>query len=602
MAKRIARQCLSAVLLAAALASASCAGSVVQAPRSAAAAPPTDEDVSAQARPIVDAVVHLRGLAELRPITVHAVDDATFATRFEAELKRTSHWSDGAPEARSPDFRLAFYDTASKSVILRQRLPDWARAATVEQSDVLAHEITHALQDQHFGISQIASIHEADRLLAVRALYEGDAQLVMTAYRAKRQHRSWTHAVLRAGEYAAMSTDLHIRAGLLAPGLSKLPREVRATIGFPYESGLVFASTLFRTGGFALIDRAFGHPPESTADVLEPERYLRGERAALIAPFSEAEPGVPIGEFALSQMLAGLLPPSRYKDARAAVIGWNGARLLRLAGPDGKAREMLLATEWSNERTAAQFEGALPQVGTTGPAASGGAVALAIRREGTSVGIAVGGNAQVQVQRCLHRAQPAEAKAPPFGALTIPPPAVPLGKRLDLRGVVTAATYQSRWLGLTVLVPEGFTAVTTKPEAQLLIVHPGKQPTVGAFVVLEGEEDLPHGVLHRAAIGAVVSSLPGQPRQQTISSGPARTPLGLGTEETWQIETSKGTVFVRSVAVNACDGFAVLMWLEWWSDVHGKESLDGWVRSFARAPEPSPRACADMRRELAEEP
>src|SRR6266850_561468 len=50
---------------------------------------------------------------------------------------------------------------------------------------ILAHEIEHALQDQNFGIPDLAALPDDDVRLARSALYEGDAMAVMTAYGAR---------------------------------------------------------------------------------------------------------------------------------------------------------------------------------------------------------------------------------------------------------------------------------------------------------------------------------------------------------------------------------------------------------------------------------
>src|SRR4030095_462220 len=69
--------------------------------------------------------------------------------------------------------------------VQRFYLADWIELEG--QKPVMAHELTHALQDQHFNLRRFEDWPkgDSDAELAVHALIEGDATLAMTLYMAK---------------------------------------------------------------------------------------------------------------------------------------------------------------------------------------------------------------------------------------------------------------------------------------------------------------------------------------------------------------------------------------------------------------------------------
>lgn len=558
------------------------------------------EDVNAQARSVIAAVVKLRGLTEVRPVETRVVSDARFGELFATKLKKEQRPKDAARGVLTPsESYLGFYDEFSKVIVLRDHVPKWASDAGVQPQDLLAHEVVHALQDQHFGIPETARIDDDDRLLAVQALYEGDAQLVMEAFHAQRQHQSWKRAALFAYEAADLAPEVGIRTGLFSPSLLDLPPARRTTITFPYLSGVAFASALFRAGGFALIDRALAHPPETTADILEPERYFAGEhpkviRALPTPPGSVRGLDAPIGELGLSVFLVTLLSPARTKEAMSAVRGWNGARMTQFSGPTGT----LLASEWKGDGQARRFE-ALLRTAIDSTIPENAREACAIARDGTSVTFACGPDAAPAAKRLLHVADDAPAAEPRFGSLALPPPPVPLSKRADLRGAVVGSRYESRWLGVRGAIPPGFGAESTSPEAQLIIVRRAPSVAVGTFSLFQGT--LRPQQLHSSFVEGVVSATANTTRPIPLSAGPRETPFGAGTQATWRVSIAGKTMFARSVAVDECDGRAAFQWGSLWADGDGANALDAWTASFQPLSPGRLPACDDIRKETAEE-
>jgi len=123
---------------------------------------------------------------------------------------------------------------------------------------VLLHEIFHALQDQQFDLYNLhlQSMNDPDYDMAVSALIEGEAML----------------AVSELMNYDFLS---HARLPEAGPISEDAFRNI-----FLYGEGLRFIQAIREDGGWAAVDRAFQDPPQSTALILNPERYIAGERKA----------------------------------------------------------------------------------------------------------------------------------------------------------------------------------------------------------------------------------------------------------------------------------------------------------------------------------
>ncbi len=218
-----------------------------------------------------------------------------------------------------------------------------------------SHELTHALQDQHFDLGSLGLDRkdQGDRGLAVRALVEGDATLAGTY---------WAQANLTMQELVQM-------AGLASDPaqqavLDGLPAIVREQLMFPYLDGLTFAMRLQQQGGWEKVDAAYRDLPASTEQVLHPEKYLAGEKpidvalpgglAARLGPGWSLAAEDTLGELQLRIWLA---TGGAAVDAKAAAAGWGGDRVGLYRGPDG-AWAIVLATAWDTQEASDRFTGA----------------------------------------------------------------------------------------------------------------------------------------------------------------------------------------------------------------------------------------------------
>lgn len=133
---------------------------------------------------------------------------------------------------------------------------------------VVAHEVVHALQDQHFGLDRLDELSdEPDAAMAFRSLVEGDAVVV--------QER-WAETHLTDEEQEARRQE-EAAVGLEQLGaLEELPSAVVESFLAPYRLGPEFAGGLVAAGGWSALDEALADPPRTVAEVLDPELRARG--------------------------------------------------------------------------------------------------------------------------------------------------------------------------------------------------------------------------------------------------------------------------------------------------------------------------------------
>jgi hypothetical protein len=223
----------------------------------------------------------------------------------------------------------------------------------------LAHELTHALEDQRFDIEPHgASGFLSDRAVADAALREGSATLAMVEY-----------VALTQGGGQELPPEVRRRLleeldELALPASSGLPRYVREGLVFSYAAGAIFVSRLESRGGWAAVDRAFeDDPPLSSEQIMHPGKYeagerpvgvrLRGVRAALPSGARVLARG-DLGEFDTAQLLQDANGRRRSEDAAA---GWGGSALELWRLPGG-GDVLVMAWAWDTSRDAAEFAAA----------------------------------------------------------------------------------------------------------------------------------------------------------------------------------------------------------------------------------------------------
>ena len=224
----------------------------------------------------------------------------------------------------------------------------------VTERITFAHEYDHALQDQNYTVfkDQDGVRDQSDRLLARQAVYEGDATLVMTQWAVK------ALSPQDLAELVALSAD-PATAALLA----RMPPIMRETLLYPYTTGFAYVQRAQSSGGWAAVNKLYERMPESTEQILHPEKYAASE-----APVKVSFPAdlatrlgkgwtVPLedtfGELQMGIWLAAGSPATATSTAAAA--GWGGDRLAVIDGPDG-AWAVVMHTIWDTEQDATEFE------------------------------------------------------------------------------------------------------------------------------------------------------------------------------------------------------------------------------------------------------
>ena len=135
------------------------------------------------------------------------------------------------------------------------------------QKPIMAHELTHALQDQHFDLRRFEHWPkgDSDAEIAAHALIEGDATLAMVLYVSSNPMRALTF-------FKSLGAK-----GVDTKELDQAPRVLRESLLFPYQEGLNWTRELYKQGGWAEVSQAFQTLPQSTEQVMHPEKYFAHE-------------------------------------------------------------------------------------------------------------------------------------------------------------------------------------------------------------------------------------------------------------------------------------------------------------------------------------
>ncbi|GAK53415.1 hypothetical protein U14_04680 [Candidatus Moduliflexus flocculans] len=232
---------------------------------------------------------------------------------------------------------------------------------TMEQI-LLSHELTHALQDQHFDLMSLPleDLRQEDAGSAAKALIEGDAMLVMIDYMLDHQQPG-----LDATQVSGISDNMRawsnhplMRAMMM---MQAMPRYLSDNLMFSYLDGFDFVLAIKQRGGWEAVNKAYADPPRSTEQILHPEKYL-GERdlpvnvelpdcAEILADWQNIEENT-LGEFNIRLLLDGYLPE---QDAIRASAGWGGDRFALYQQKTTKQLQLIWRTVWDSKRDSAEF-------------------------------------------------------------------------------------------------------------------------------------------------------------------------------------------------------------------------------------------------------
>jgi hypothetical protein len=262
-----------------------------------------------------------------------------------------------------------YYDPETKTV----NLLDWVEPG--QQRPVLAHELTHALQDQNFDLLSwtkgpgalptddraltAAVLADDEALEARQAVLEGQAMAVLVDYSLAPSGQTLVNSpqlvdALKEGMLVGTADQVQFHAAPLA---------LKESLTFPYRFGLDFVGDVLRGAGK---ESAFAgtmrQPPANTRQVMEPGVYRRGERlpampvpdfATVFRSYERFDAGA-FGEFdtaLLVNQFAGV------GASRALYPEWRGGYFYaaRPKGDDAAPLGLLYVSRWSESRFAERF-------------------------------------------------------------------------------------------------------------------------------------------------------------------------------------------------------------------------------------------------------
>jgi hypothetical protein len=251
-----------------------------------------------------------------------------------------------------------FYDPKRKKLFIADWLP------MMLQQPTMVHELTHALQDQHYDLGRILEssrkLDNEDRILAQSAIIEGDAVAVMMDYMLKPMGRTFVQIDLAL---LMQLEDVNVPSQIL----KSAPEFLKAQLTFPYQYGAMFVHRVLATEeSWAAVDRIYSDMPTTTEQILHPEKYLsdRDEPGSLDFEDPAEIMGDPwkvgyknvFGEFALYLLLKARTTEG---EAKAAAAGWDGDQIYIVENEGADQRAVFGWSLWDSEEDAVEFYVAL---------------------------------------------------------------------------------------------------------------------------------------------------------------------------------------------------------------------------------------------------
>jgi hypothetical protein len=239
---------------------------------------------------------------------------------------------------------LGYYDPKTKQFYLA----DWVDVDGLQP--VLAHELTHALQDQHFDLRRFEHWRkgDADAELAAHALVEGDATWLMTQYVLKDPRRV-------IGMMKSVGTTSTAK-------IDSAPRSLRESLVFPYDQGMAWVRQLYQRGGWKAVDDAFTNLPQSTEQIIHPEKYFAREAPTQVAlpdltpalgrDWKQIDTDVN-GEWGYYMILDEFI--KNEGESKQAAAGWGGDRYALYENKQTHETMLAQLTSWDTEQDAREF-------------------------------------------------------------------------------------------------------------------------------------------------------------------------------------------------------------------------------------------------------
>ncbi len=305
----------------------------------------TPAEAETLVREVSAAVEQLRGLKFKTPVQVEIIDGATARANFRARIDSAEEEQVSNTQAayvqlglvpRGTDLITDYLDLAEKDVLRyyehgRKTFVLLSHVSAEDVKGVMAHELTHALEDQNYDLEALSQQAKGDddRGTAIRAVVEGSATAVMIAYLSR-----------HGGEKKARE-ELEKSESRRARRVKAAPSFTQRSLMLPYVLGFTFLlrgkpwEWHFDGMRVADIQQAYANPPRSTRQILHPEQYWVGR-----AP----PPARPLELPDLSPVLG-----KGWSRVATGSIGELGLAVLTGAPLDIDSPEVLLPARWTNK-------------------------------------------------------------------------------------------------------------------------------------------------------------------------------------------------------------------------------------------------------------
>lgn len=316
-------------------------------------------------------VEQARGLQFAEPVATQAVTADQMKNKLLAQLSDPAELKYLTAEGKA----LALMGAIPANVDLGKAIQDFASAQVVGYYDpdtkqlvflgkktltpldkfVLAHELTHALDDQNFDLSRFTALDQQcqdEASAAARALEEGSA----TVYSMK----------VVADSFTALDKAALVKQGLTAAGNADIPASVPPFVvqieEWPYLAGMKFVQYLQNQGGDKAVNAALKHPPVTTEQIIHPAMYPSDVPPPIDIPdlgpaLGSGWKDLAVGQVGEEWLTAYLGLRLDTAQAQVAAAGWNGA--LFRAWTDGKHTAAILSTAWDTQNDSVQFGDAM---------------------------------------------------------------------------------------------------------------------------------------------------------------------------------------------------------------------------------------------------
>jgi hypothetical protein len=245
-----------------------------------------------------------------------------------------------------------FYDSKQKTMFIADWIPPEI------QIPALAHELTHALQDQSWDLEKFMRAARAndDATNARQALVEGYATAAMFEQMTGSVQLADLPSIEPLLETSIQQTFEEF------PTFASAPHFFRVQALFPYLQGTDFIQHGLKRGGWKSLNATFDHPPDSTKQIFQPGVYFDHQT---LPTLTVARPAAIVGATGLRFLTENVMGQLGYysllgqlisgDEAKSLGPGWMADRYLLYEYTGGTDYTLVSRTRWTSSETALAF-------------------------------------------------------------------------------------------------------------------------------------------------------------------------------------------------------------------------------------------------------